>query len=155
MDDNNSSCLLAARNEGSVNRCDSRILQWKNCILEATLLKPRSHRLVQSESPAGRKLDKTSVENFRYFFRRRGTTRRVLFVVASSPGVTIFPSPVVVLLVDTVRRCFARRNGVKLENNGSLAHQILRLKEAAGRFPKARFSFCDYSNNNDTDIYRK
>lgn len=98
MDDNNSSCLPAARNEGSVNRYRFEDLTMKELHSrgdpsQTPIASPRPTRVPQLP-PAGRKLDKTSVENFRYFFHRRGTTGRDLFVVASSPGVTIFPSPV-------------------------------------------------------------
>lgn len=127
------------------------VSQWKSCILEATLLKPRDRIVPSNPSPlpAGRKLDKTSVENFRYFFRRRARnhTARSFCCRLFSRGDHFSRANAVLLVVDTVRRCFARRSGVKLENNGSrrlpaLAHQIFRLKGAAGRFSMARSSFC-------------
>lgn len=88
---------------------------------------PRSHRRPPKPShpqtlplPAGRKLDKTSGENFRYFLpSRRNHTAWSFCCRVFSRSSHFSRNNAAVLLVDIVRRCFARRSGVKLENNGS------------------------------------
>lgn len=58
-----------------------------------------------------------------------------------------------VLLVDTVRRCFARRSSVKLENNGfcrfsNVTQQIFELKARASSSGN-HFSFCKFAVSDD------